>query len=384
MSSPLFIIVLSQFFGTSLWFTPNGVSSSLLNDAVFTLAEMGYLTSAVQVGFILGTLTIAFSGYADKYRASRIFFVSSLFGAACNFLFIFSDGSFAFAFICRLLTGVALAGIYPIGMKLVVSWYPLKTGHALGWLVGMLTLGTAFPHLVQAIGGQIYWQLPIIVSSFLALIAGLLIYRLGEGEHLPIKTLTLSGEVFASFKNPAFKSSAMAYFGHCWELYAFWALVPLFLKSSLIEYQLSDAVGSLMAFLIIAIGLLGCLFAGWLSHEWGSAKTAFAMLLISGVVCLLWPLVAETHVLLILLTLFIWGFTVIADSAQYSALAAQNCSKDYVGSALALMNSIGFLMTAISISLVTYLFPLMENSVSWVMLLGPLVGILSLRKLLSA
>ena len=379
---PLFIIVLSQFLGTSLWFTPNGIASSLVEQELFTFVEVGYLTSAVQMGFIVGTLLIAFSGYADRFRASRIFFFSALVGALFNTLFIFTQGLLPVAVLCRFMTGVALAGIYPIGMKLVVSWYPLKTGHALGWLVGMLTLGTGFPHAMQAVGGSDFWQLPVVGASVFAIVAGVLVLKLGEGEHLPLRTTVLTGKVLTAFSLPSFRSAALAYFGHCWELYAFWALVPMFVISIFSVDQFSSHTVSWISFSIIGIGFFGCLVAGWMSREWGSAKTAFIMLLISGLICLLWPLIGGFSKWFLLLVLLIWGFTVIADSAQYSALAAQACPKEYVGSALALMNSIGFFMTAVSISLVTYLYPLIQSWVAWIMLLGPAIGLVSLVRLI--
>lgn len=384
MITPLGIIVFAQLLGTSLWFTPNGVAGALMSDWGLSLEQLGYLTSAVQLGFITGTLAIAFSGFADRYRASRIFAMSAVVGALCNALFLWSEGSFSSAILWRFLTGVCLAGIYPLGMKLVVSWVPNKTGHALGWLVGMLTLGSSLPHAMRGLSDGLNWQWVVLGSSVLALIASVMIYRLGEGEHLPARmNVMMKGKALDAFRVPAFRAAAIAYFGHCWELYAFWTLVPVIVLSILEGVSWSGSLAPWISFVVVAVGMPACLIAGLASREWGSAITAYAMLLTSGVICLIWPFVAQGPLLLVLPVLLLWGMSVIADSAQYSALAAATCPKEYLGSALSLMNSIGFLMTVFSISLTTMLYAYIGNYVAWIMLLGPLVGLWVMKGLLS-
>ncbi|WP_036551673.1 MFS transporter [Neptunomonas japonica] len=385
MNSPLSIIVIAQLLGTSLWFTPNGVASALIVDWALSLDQLGYLTSAVQFGFIIGTLFVAFSGLADRYRASRIFTISAVLGAVFNALFIVSEGSFASALLWRFLTGICLAGIYPLGMKLVVSWVPNKTGHALAWLVGMLTLGTSLPHGMRGMSSGFDWQWVVLGASLLALFSAVMIYRLGEGQHLPASSaLVMKGKALAAFKVPEFRAAALAYFGHCWELYAFWTLLPVIVLATLEQASFSLYYAPWVSFIIVAIGMPGCLIAGLLSREWGSAKTAYLMLFISGLICFIWPFFAESSLIIVLILLLVWGATVIADSAQYSALAAATCPKEYLGSALSLMNSIGFLMTIFSISLTTMLYSYIGNYVAWLMLPGPLVGLWSMRLLLSS
>jgi MFS family permease len=341
------------------------------------------LTSAVQLGFITGTLAIAFSGFADRYRASRVFAMSAVLGALCNALFLWSEGSFSSALMWRFLTGVSLAGIYPLGMKLVVSWVPNKTGHALGWLVGMLTLGSSLPHAMRGVSDGDHWQWVVLGASVFALVSAVMIYRLGEGEHLPVSThAMMRGKALQAFKVPEFRAAAIAYFGHCWELYAFWTLVPVIVFSILEEASWSFSWVPWFSFIIVAVGMPACLIAGLASREWGSAITAYVMLLTSGVICFIWPFVVQGPIILVLVVLLLWGMTVIADSAQYSALAAATCPKEYVGSALALMNSIGFLMTVFSISLTTILYSYIGHYVAWIMLLGPLVGLWVMKELL--
>lgn len=380
---PLFVIVFCQLLGTSLWFTPNGVAHALQQEWQLSLGMLGSLTASVQLGFICGTLAIALSGFADRFRASRIFACSALVGALCNLLFIFTGDSFALALFLRFLTGLALAGIYPLGMKLVVSWTPHKTGQALSWLVAMLTLGTASPHLLQGLGHALPWSWVLLSASMLAVIAAWLIACLGEGEHLPKAALRRSGlPGFKTFKLKPFRAAALAYFGHCWELYAFWTLTPIFLSQLFLNSDLVSSGLSWLAFLIIAIGALGCVLGGRLSREFGSARVAWWMLALSASCCLIWPWVSDAGWLLGLLVLLIWGFSVIADSPHYSALAAITCPREEVGSALALMNSIGFLMTVFSISLSTQLYPSLQSYISWLLLPGALLGLLTLKPLL--
>jgi MFS family permease len=300
VNTPLIIIVIAQLLGTSLWFTPNGVASALMHDWNLSLDQLGYLTSAVQFGFIIGTLIVAFSGFADRYRASRIFALSAICGAVFNALFLLPDSNFTSALFWRFMTGVSLAGIYPLGMKLVVSWVPGKTGHALGWLVGMLTLGTSLPHAMRGMSSSLDWQWVILGASFFAVIAAGMIYRLGEGEHLPASsTLVRKGKALAAFKVPEFRAAALAYFGHCWELYAFWTLVPVLVLATLEQANWSVYLVPWFSFSIVAVGLPGCLLAGLLSREWGSARTAYLMLLVSGFVCLIWPFVAGGSIVIV-------------------------------------------------------------------------------------
>jgi MFS family permease len=176
---PLAVIVLAQLLGTSLWFSINGVAFNLTQTTGLTEAGLGYLTLAVQSGFIIGTLLLATTGLADRFQASRVFALAALAGALVNGLFILVAGIFPLALLLRFLTGLCLAGIYPLGMKLVISWTPQYAGRALGWLVGMLTLGTALPHFLRAVTPGLAWPLPLLLSSVLAVVGGFLVWRLG-------------------------------------------------------------------------------------------------------------------------------------------------------------------------------------------------------------
>ena len=216
---PLVTIVIAQLFGTSLWFSVNGVGLALQEAVGLSESDLGLLTIAVQAGFITGTLLIATTGLADRIRASHLFAISAVLGALINAAFIGAAESVTLAAVARFATGLCLAGIYPLGMKLVVSWTPSHAGAALGWLVGMLTLGIASPHLLRGLTLHLPWQWPLLLASLLALAAALMIFKLGVGPHLP--ATAKSGRPWAglaAFKQPRFRAATLRYFGHCWEL----------------------------------------------------------------------------------------------------------------------------------------------------------------------
>lgn len=381
MRQPVTLIVLAQLLGTSLWFSANGVGTPLMQDWQLNPVDLGFLTSAVQLGFITGTLLFAVTGLADRFRASRIFLAASFAGAAANLGLAWVAHELLMGIMFRFITGLALAGIYPIGMKLVVSWAPERRGEALAWLVGMLTLGTATPHLLRAMGSDVDWPWIVSLASLLAVIGGLIVGRLGDGPHLGNASRLNWGRVFTAFRQPGFRAAAFGYFGHMWELYAFWVLVPLFLAS--IYPQATTGHLSVLAFVVIGIGALGCITAGRLSRRLGSARVATIALVVSGALCLFYPWIAQASTVLAMTALIVWGAAVIADSAQFSALASRYAPVDGVGSALAVMNGIGFSLSALAIPLVTGMWESIGPAVSWLLLPGAVVGIWSMWPLLT-
>ncbi|MDX9706995.1 MAG: MFS transporter, partial [Azospira sp.] len=279
--------------------------------------------------------------------------------------------------------GLCLAGVYPLGMKLVVSWVPERAGAALAQLVGMLTLGTALPHGIRLAGTGWSWSATILVSSGLALLAAALILRLGDGPHLKRRhdapPLRL-GRVFHTFSIGDFRASAFGYFGHQWELYAFWTLTPALVVIAGLAAPGSPALSG-YAFAIIGIGALGCLAGGWYSQRFGSARVAATALAISALCCAVFPLALNGPAWLLMTLMLIWGSAVVADSPHFSALSARACPPEIVGSALAFQNAIGFAITMGSIHLGTAWVGDWQGEIAWLLLPGPLLGLIGLYPL---
>ena len=383
MKNPVPVIVVAQLFGTSLWFSANSAADDLIRTWGIAPADIGTLTNAVQLGFILGTLTFAVSGLADRYPASRIFAVCAILGALGNAAFALFASGMTLGIPLRFAVGFALAGVYPLGMKLVVSWVPERAGAALAQLVGMLTLGTALPHGIRLAGAGWSWQATILVSSALALVAAVMIFSLGDGPHLKRRhdapPLRL-GRVFYAFSIREFRASALGYFGHQWELYAFWTLVPALVLLSGLATPGSTALSGL-SFAIIGIGALGCILGGRWSQRIGSARVAATALALSALCCAVFPFVDGWPDWIKIGLLLLWGASVVADSPHFSALSARACAPEIVGSALAFQNSIGFAITMLSIQLGTAWIGNWGTSIAWLLLPGPLLGLLGLYPL---
>ncbi len=378
--SPVAVIVIAQLFGTSLWFSVNSAADALTSDWGVAPGAIGTLTIAVQAGFILGTLVFALSGLADRYPASRIFAVCALLGALCNGAFALWAHGMAAGVPLRFAVGLCLAGVYPLGMKLVVGWAPQRAGAALSLLVGMLTLGTALPHGIRWVGFGGPWQQTVGSASALALLAAAMVWRLGDGPHFKRRDgappLRL-GQVLQSFALPAFRASALGYFGHMWELYALWTLVPALVVQSALAAR-GAAAQSALAFAVIGIGALGCMAGGWFSQRVGSARVAALALALPALCCAVYPLSAGWPRWTVVALLLAWGAAVVADSPHFSALSARACRPEVLGSALALQNSIGFAITMLAIHLGTTLAPAWGAQIAWLLLPGPLLGLAAL------
>jgi MFS family permease len=388
------LVVLAQWLGTSLWFSPSGAADGIMARLDIGTAAFGWLIAATQLGFIAGTFAFAATGAADRFGASRIFAVSCLVGAAANAALVAPGVGYQAAWALRFAVGLALAGIYPLGMKMIVQWVGGRPAAALGWLVGMLTLGTAMPHAVRASGATWPWEAVVLASSALAVVGAAVVYLLGDGPHgaplapRPSATAPTGFTARRVFAIPGFRASALGYFGHMWELYAFWSVLPWLCQPIAAELTrrhgaLSAPSVAFMSFAVIAIGSIGCVAGGQWSRRIGSARVAALALAGSGAMCLLYPLIPEQAIALRIAALLFWGLCVVADSPQFSALSAHFAPPQWLGSALVLQNGIGFLITVASIVIMSRALPVWGASAMWLLAPGPLLGLWALRPLLS-
>jgi MFS family permease len=389
------LVVLAQWLGTSLWFSPSGAAEGLMAQLGIGAAAFGWLIAATQLGFIAGTLAFAATGLADRFAASRIFAASGVLGAAANAATAWPGLDFASVWALRFAVGLCLAGIYPLGMKMIVQWVGARPAAALGWLVGMLTLGTAMPHAIRASGASWSWQAVVLASSVLALVGATVVRLLGDGPYAPPPRRddapavgpSPPGTLRSVFAVPGFRASAFAYFGHMWELYAFWSVLPWLCQPVVAELARrfgADRAPSVawLSFAVIATGSVGCIAGGQASRRFGSARVAAAALAGSGAMCLVYPLIPDAALSWRVAALFFWGLVVVADSPQFSALSAQNAPPQWLGSALVAQNGIGFAITVASILILSRALPAWGANAMWILAPGPLLGLVALRPLL--
>jgi MFS family permease len=378
------ILVLAQFAGTSLWFAVNAVMPDLQRELGWPATAVGGLTSALQFGFIVGTLVFALLAIADRFAPRRVFLVCALAGAACTVGAWAMVRSHEALLVWRFLTGVFLAGIYPVGMKIAAQWYNRPgsggLGAALGLLVGALVLGSASAHALRALSDSLPWPTLMLGVATLAAAGGvLLFFGTSDPPHAHARVTTLQWQALGTLWTDArVRASVLGYFGHMWELYTFWVMAPLVLATRLQGTDLSWA-----AFGVLGAGALGCAVGGWVALRWGSARVACTQLGISGLCCLAAPLAMSAPDAVFYGWLLLWGITAAGDSPQFSTLTARNAPPQAVGSVLTLTNSLGFALSIVSILLFTGLAGHWSLSalLPW-LALGPALGLWAMRVLL--
>jgi MFS family permease len=347
---------------------------------------VGTLTSAVQLGFVAGTLVFALLMLADRVAPTRMFLLCALAGALANAAIVLCGGNFPLLVALRFTVGFLLAGVYPVGMKIAASWYRERLGAVLGVLVGALMLGTALPHGLRAIAGDsvaglVPWQLVVLCVSALAALGGAATWLLVPENPRAARGTPITARALALvWTDRRLRASVFGYFGHMWELYAFIVLVPLIVSSRVA----AGTAASAAAFWAIAAGFVGCVAGGLAARRLGSARVAQVQLATSAACCLAAPWLLAAPLPLFFAWLLLWGATVAGDSPQFSTLTAQNAPPAVVGSVLTFTNCIGFAISVVSFVLFVAAVQAMPLSrvLPW-LAAGPALGLWMMRPLLA-
>ena len=371
----LTVLVLAQFMGTSLWFAGNAAAPELEG----LLGQSGLvpmITSAVQLGFIVGTFFYAVFQVSDRYSPSRVFLWSSLAAGAVNVALLFVPLQLEWILGSRFLTGFFLGGIYPVGMKIAADYTKGGLGVALGFLVGALVVGTAFPFLIQGLELDVSYRALILVPAGLACLGGLLVgIGIPDGPYRKPNPALNFSLIPQLARNKALQGAAGGYFGHMWELYTFWAFLPLLL-SFLTQNTLSPATQSLWTFVLIGIGGISCSVGGLVSQKLGSGTVAMASLIGSGTCGLVLWVFPEFAFWVPIPFLFVWGLLLSPDSPQFSTLVAQSVAPEHRGTALTLVNGLGFGLTIVSIQVTQFAAGFLSpNQFIGLLCIGPVVGV---------
>lgn len=378
----LAIIVFAQLAGTSLWFSGNAVLSELQEKFALSTGLIGDITTAVQVGFIVGTITFSLLTISDRLSPSKVFFYSTFIGAISNLSILLASG-YTSLIIIRFVTGFTLAGVYPVGMKIAADWTEKGLGKALGLLVGALVLGTAFPHLIKGFFVSLPWGNILTITSSIALFGGILVLLfVPDGPFQKRRSAFSFKAIYDVFNVKSVRFLSYGYFGHMWELYTFWAFVPFMITYYKEIHPYTDLGVSLLSFFIIGIGSISCAIGGYLSSRFGSENVALYSLILSLLCCLLSPFIFALSPVLFITFLLFWGTVVISDSPQFSTLIALYSPAIQRGTALTIINGIGFSLTIVSIQLVNFLADYISTPYLFLLLApGPAFGILSIYRM---
>jgi MFS family permease len=378
------LISLAVLLASAVWFSGTAAAASLKEAWALSEVQASWLTVSVQIGFILGTFLYAIFNVADIFKARNVFFLSAVAGAVFNAAFALLSTGLASAVLFRFLTGITLAGVYPVGMKLIAQWERIRLGWGLGLMVGALTLGKAIPYLLFAVGADFDWRRLMVGASFLSA-AGALIVKLGlgDGPHLQTAPPFDIHAAFRVFRRRDFRLQALGYFGHMWELYAFWSLAASYLAASFSSAgRPASPPIPLFVFLTIGIGAAGCVLGGWASRRYGERSVALLSLAGSFVLCALSGFIFVAPGRLLLPVMLVWGILVISDSPMFSSLAAQTCPPEYTGTALTIQNGIGFAITVVSILFIAWISRLVGWRWAFTFLAaGPLLGAVAMARL---
>jgi len=376
---------LAMFLGMTLWFSATAANAPIVAEFHLTPAETAWLTMAVQGGFVIGTLISAILNLPDVFSARRLFTIGCVAGATANAALVRADSATSLILL-RAATGAALSCVYPPGMKVAAGWFERRRGAALGVLIGALTVGSAFPHLLASLSASIAWRTLMLVASALAIAGGVIVAAsVGDGPYVARSGRFDPGAIVRVFADRGTRLATLGYLGHMWELYSVWTWIAAFVTASLglgAGAVRASATGSALAFIAIASGAAGSVAAGAVADRIGQARIAAWAMIASGACCAAAGLLYGAPIALLVPFVAVWGVAVVADSAQLSALVARYSPRDHVGTALTVQTCAGFLLTMASIRLL----PLVAETTGWrwaflVLAPGPLLGAFALRGL---
>jgi MFS family permease len=378
----LALLALAELLGMSLWFSASAALPALSQEWHLSASAAAWLTLAVQLGFVAGTLISAILTLPDIMKTRYLFAICAVAGALVNAAFALFASNAAVGIGLRFFTGLFLAGVYPPGMKIMASWFRYGRGMAIGILIGALTLGKASPYLINALGSQNWRNNALLVSGLAALGGLIVICFVKDGPYaLPSARFDIS-QFNKIFRNRSVRLANCGYFGHMWELYAMWTWVPVMIRASLTDQKSSAALAEIAAFLVLGMGALGCVAGGLLADRIGRTTVTSLAMAISGSCCLLIGFFSHSHPFYLITVAAIWGASVVADSAQFSTCITELGEPHYIGTALTFQTCIGFLITIFSIRLI----PLLVDRVGWqyafiALAPGPIFGVWSMLRL---
>tara|TARA_R110000787_G_scaffold262422_4_gene367897 strand:+ start:7036 stop:8238 length:1203 start_codon:yes stop_codon:yes gene_type:complete len=384
-TASIILLALCEVAAMSLWFSASAVVPSITAEYPLSDFQISLFTSSVQAGFVLGTLVSAVMGLADRLEPRRFFMASALIASIANASILVIEPGSPLVYVARLITGICMAGIYPVGMKMAGSWAKGDLGLLVAILVGALTLGSAAPHLFNAFGG-IDWRFTIMTTSAAGLFAALAINLVKIGPRQSATRAFSASQLALAFRDPALRLANFGYLGHMWELYAMWAWLGIFLAAS---FEINsggydpDLLARYATFAVIgAGGLIGCLAGGLLSDRYGRTTLTMAAMAISGSCALVVGFLFGGPPLLLGIICLIWGITIIADSAQFSASITELSEPELIGTMLTVQTCAGFILTLITI----HLMPLLVDTVGWIwafapLSIGPFLGVWAMARL---